>query len=252
VSRPDPEWTPAAVLEALLSGELTRDRALAALRGCYTEDLGFARIDHDRAHRRGFPEVVFGPGKTPAQVREIFLRLAARNPNVLCTRTAPDAARAVLAELPEAELDAETGLLWTWRDREVRGVGEVLVLSAGTSDGVVAREALLCARIMGNQAELVADVGVAGLHRLLGELERIRAARVLIVVAGLDAALPSVVAGLVDRPVIAVPTSVGYGTAAGGIAALLSALNACASGVTTVNIDNGFGAARAATLMNRP
>ncbi len=252
MGRPDDAWTPAAVLEALLDGSLSHAGALEALRGCYVEDLGYARIDHDRAERRGFPEVIFGPGKRPHQVQEIFVRLAARNPNVLCTRTEADAAKLVLRELPEAEFEEHSGLLWVWRDKEPRGVGEVLVLSAGTSDGNVATEALQCARVMGNRAEMIADVGVAGLHRLLGQLERIREARVLIVCAGLDAALPSVVAGLVDRPVIAVPTSVGYGTASGGVAALLSSLNACSGGVTTVNIDNGYGAARAATLMNRP
>jgi hypothetical protein len=248
---PDDAWTPAAVLHALVSGGLSHAGALEALRDCYVEDLGYARIDHDRAQRRGFPEVIFGPGKEPEQVREIFGKLAARNPNVLCTRTDPEAAKLVLDAHPEAEFDRRSRLLSIWRDREPKGVGEVLVLSAGTSDEGVATEALHCSRVMGNRAELIADVGVAGLHRLLAHVDRIREARVLIVCAGLDAALPSVVAGLVERPVIAVPTSVGYGTAAGGVAALLSALNACAGGVTTVNIDNGFGAARAATLMNR-
>lgn len=252
MSRDDDPWTPAAVLEALVSGELSQERALSALQDCYVENVGFARIDHDRARRRGFPEVIFGPGKTSPQIQELFGKLAARNPNVLCTRVEAEAARAVLRDQPQAEFDERSSLLWLWRDREPKGVGEVLVLSAGTSDEPVATEALQCARVMGNRCEFLADVGVAGLHRLLSHTDRIRSARVLIVCAGLDAALPSVVAGLVDRPVIAVPTSVGYGTAAGGVAALLSALNACSGGVTTVNIDNGFGAAQAATLMNRP
>jgi NCAIR mutase (PurE)-related protein len=241
--RAPPTRDPAEIIEALLSGTLPREQALEQLRHSYVEDLGFARLDHDRAHRQGFPEVVFGPGKRPEQIAEIFARLAARHPNVLCTRTEAPAA--------QAEHDPRSGLLWLWRDRAVTGVGEVLVLSAGTSDEGVAQEALVCARVMGNEARLIADVGVAGLHRLLAHLDAIRSARVLIVVAGLDAALPSVVAGLVARPVIAVPTSVGYGTGAGGVAALLAALNACAGGVTAVNIDNGYGAARAATLMNR-
>lgn len=248
----DEAWTPQGVIEALLAGTLGAQDAEKALRDCYVENLGYARLDHDRAERRGVPEVIFGPGKRPEQIQEIFTRLAARNPNVLCTRAAPEAAKLVLADHAEAEYEENCGMLWMWRDREPRGVGEVLVLSAGTSDGDVAREALICARVMGNRAEQIADVGVAGLHRLLEHVDRIREARVVIVCAGLDAALPSVVAGLVDRPVIAVPTSVGYGTAAGGIAALLSSLNACSGGVTVVNIDNGFGAARAATLMNRP
>lgn len=245
-------WTPAAVLQALVSGELTQARALEALQSCYVEDVGFAQIDHDRARRRGFPEVIFGPGKTPAQIQQLFTKLAERNPNVLCTRVEAGAAQAVLRAHPEAEFDERSALLSMWRDREPKGMGEILVLSAGTSDEGVALEALHCARVMGNRTEFIADVGVAGLHRLLRHTKRIREARVLIVCAGLDAALPSVVAGLVDRPVIAVPTSIGYGTGAGGVAALLSALNACSGGVTTVNIDNGFGAARAATLMNRP
>jgi hypothetical protein len=185
-------------------------------------------------------------------VREIFLRLAERNPNVLSTRTPPDAASAVLEACPEAEYDEVARLLWLWRDRSERGAGPLLVVSAGTADQAVAREALQCARVMGNAAELIQDVGVAGVHRLLGELERLRRARVIVCVAGFEAALPSVVAGLVDRPVIAVPTSAGYGASFGGVAALLAALNSCAGGVTVVNIDNGFGAAQAASLINRP
>jgi hypothetical protein len=243
---------PEAVLQALLDGELDVAAALEKLRDAWVEDLGYARLDHDRARRRGFPEVVFAPGKRVDQVREIFLKLADRNPNVLATRTAPDAASAVLEACPEAEYDEVARLLWLWRDRSERGAGPLLVVSAGTADQAVAREALQCARVMGNAAELIQDVGVAGVHRLLGELERLRRARVIVCVAGFEAALPSVVAGLVDRPVIAVPTSAGYGASFGGVAALLAALNSCAGGVTVVNIDNGFGAAQAASLINRP
>jgi hypothetical protein len=243
---------PEAVLQALLEGGLDVPAALEKLRSAWVEDLGFARVDHDRALRRGFPEVIFAPGKRVDQVREIFLRLADRNPNVLCTRTSPEAAGAVLEACPEAEYDEISRLVWLWRDRRERGAGPLLVVSAGTADQAVALEALQSARVMGNAAELVQDVGVAGVHRLLSEVERLRRARVIVCVAGFEAALPSVVAGLVDRPVIAVPTSAGYGASFGGLAALLAALNSCAGGVTVVNIDNGFGAAQAASLINRP
>jgi NCAIR mutase (PurE)-related protein len=246
------EGGPEAVLQALLDGELDVAGALERLRGAWVEDLGYARVDHDRARRRGFPEVIFAPGKRPEQVREIFLRLADRNPNVLSTRTSREAATAVLDACAEAEYDEVSRLLWLWRDREVRGAGPLLVVSAGTADQAVAGEAFQCARVMGNEAELVQDVGVAGVHRLLQEVERLRRARVIVCVAGFEAALPSVVAGLVDRPVIAVPTSAGYGASFGGLAALLASLNSCAGGVTVVNIDNGFGAAQAASLINRP
>ena len=196
--------------------------------------------------------MIYAPGKLPEQVADLFGRLAERNPNVLCTRAERDAADAVLARVSGAEYDPVSRLVWLWRDRTPRGLGDVLVLSGGTADQGVAGEALQSSRVMGNTSELLADVGVAGLHRLTSEIERLREARVLICVAGFEAALPSVVAGLVDRPVIGVPTSVGYGASFGGVAALLAVLNSCASGVTCVNIDNGFGAAYAASLMNRP
>jgi len=243
---------PEAILEALLAGRIDRERALEELRSAWVEDLGYARIDHDRTRRRGFPEVIYAPGKRPEQVSEIFVHLAERNPNVLCTRADAEDAAAVAAACPEAEYNSRCGVISLWRDREVRGAGEIAVVSAGTADQRVALEALICARVMGNAAEHLADVGVAGVHRLLGEVDRLRRARVLICVAGFEAALPSVVAGLVDCPVVAVPTSVGYGASFGGLAALLSMLNACSNGVTVVNIDNGFGGAYAASLINRP
>ncbi len=250
-TRPVPEGRE-AIVDALLGGELSRADALQALEAEAVEQLGYARIDHDRQKRRGFPEVIYAPGKSPEQVAELFARLAERNPNLLCTRAEEGAAAAVLNRVADAEYDPVSRLVWLWRDREARGLGEVLVLSGGTADQGVAGEALQCARVMGNRSELLADVGVAGLHRLTSELDRLREARVLICVAGFEAALPSVVAGLVDRPVVGVPTSVGYGASFGGVAALLAVLNSCASGVTCVNIDNGFGAAYAASLMNRP
>ncbi len=224
------------------------------------ENLEFARIDHDRAGRRGFPEVIYGPGKTTEQIATIFSRLAERNPNVLCTRTdeaAHLAVREALAAIdPDAgealRFDADCGLLSLRRDCETRGTGTIVIVSAGTSDQKVAREALRCAEVMGNRVEGLADVGVAGIHRLLAVRPTLERARVIICVAGFEAALPSVVAGLVHCPVIAVPTSTGYGAAFAGVTALLSSLSSCSAGVVTVNIDNGFGAAYAASLMNRP
>ncbi len=216
------------------------------------EDLGYARLDHDRQRRRGFPEVVYGPGKTTEQLVEIFERLGDRNPNVLATRVAAEAGERVCASDRDVHYDRGSGLLYLWREREPRGQGTIAVVSAGTSDQHVAYEAATCAEVMGNKVLRLRDVGVAGLQRLLNEVDRLRAARVIICVAGMEAALSTVVAGLVDRPVIAVPTSVGYGATFGGIAALLSSLTACASGVMTVNIDNGFGAAYGASLINRP
>jgi NCAIR mutase (PurE)-related protein len=249
-----------AILDALLDGEIDREQALARITAstgsARIENLDWARIDHDRAARRGFPEVIYGPGKSREQVREIFVRLAERNPNVLCTRTTAAAHEAVREALPaEARpalhFEAAAGLLALRRDTRVRRPGTILVLSAGTSDQKVALEARCCAEVMGNRVEQLADVGVAGLHRLLAELPALERARVIICVAGFEAALPSVVAGLVHCPVIAVPTSTGYGASFEGLSALLSCLTSCAAGVVTVNIDNGFGAAYAASLINR-
>jgi NCAIR mutase (PurE)-related protein len=242
---------PDEVLEALLSGALDREGALEALQSQSTEDLGFARLDMDRSRRRGIPEVIYGPGKTPAQLRSIFQALARSHPNVLATRVAPEATPDVLRDFPEAKFDPVSRVLSLHREQKDLGVGKILVVCAGTSDLPVAREAELCAQVMGNQVNLLADVGVAGVHRVLGKVSQLREARVLIVVAGMEGALPTVVAGLVDRPVLAVPTSTGYGASFGGIAALLGMLNSCAGGVSVVNIDNGFGAAFSATLMNR-
>jgi pyridinium-3,5-biscarboxylic acid mononucleotide synthase len=251
----------AAIVDALLDGTLDREQALARIHAqreaaTRVENLEWARIDHDRASRRGFPEVIYGPGKTTEQIREIFVRLAERNPNVLCTRTdeaAHAAVRAALDADAQAALsfDRRSGLLALSRDAAVRWPGTIAVISAGTSDQAVAEEARRCAEVMGNAVVRLADVGVAGLHRLLAELPTLERANVIICVAGFEAALPSVVAGLVACPVIAVPTSVGYGASFAGVTALLSCLTSCAAGVVTVNIDNGFGAAYAATLINR-
>jgi hypothetical protein len=244
--------TPREILDALVAGELDQSQALEALQQLHAEDLGFARIDLDRARRRGIPEVIYGPGKTPEQLRRIFQTLAENHPNVLATRVRPEAVEDVLRDHPEAEFDPISQVLCLHREKELLGTGRVQVVCAGTSDLPVAQEAEICARVMGNQTHLLADVGVAGVHRVLGKVSQLREARVLIVVAGMEGALPTVVAGLVDRPVIAVPTSTGYGASFQGLAALLGMLNSCAGGVSVVNIDNGFGAAFSATLMNRP
>jgi hypothetical protein len=213
------------------------------------ERLAFATLDHQRALRTGFPEVVFGEGKTPEQLVAILDRLHRRNGLVLATRVSPAGRDAVRRALPRAEIHDRSGAVVLAR-RKPASRGRVLVVCAGTADLPVAEEALVTARVMGSRAELIADVGVAGLHRLLAHHRRLRAARVVVVVAGLEGALASVVGGLVDRPVIAVPTGVGYGTHFGGLAPLLAMLNSCAAGVTVVNVDNGFGAGYAAHLVN--
>jgi NCAIR mutase (PurE)-related protein len=244
------------VLEQLLvevqAGRLSVAEAVARLRTLPFEDLGFAQVDHHRQLRQGFPEVVFAAGKSVSQIRAILSALQPRAEHILVTHLAAEKAGALAPEFPEAKYHADSQVL-TLSRREVadRGRGTIVVLSAGTSDIPVAEEAVLTARIMGNRVEAVYDVGVAGLHRLLAHQELFRQATVFIVVAGMDGALPSVVGGLVDRPVIAVPTSVGYGASFGGLAALLTMLNSCATGVAVVNIDNGFGAGFMAALINR-
>ena len=213
-----------------------------------TLDLSsFATLDGERTARRGYPEAIYCEGKTPTQLSRIAAEVRHRADSVtLFTRADPSQAAAVLAELPDARYEPETRLLAWPAELPVTSGGLVVVVAAGTSDLPVAREALLTAQYLGRRAELVVDVGVAGLHRILSRLELLREARVIVVAAGMDGALPSVVAGLVGAPVVAVPTSVGYGASFGGIAALLGMLNSCAEGVTVVNIDNGFGAAAAA------
>lgn len=216
------------------------------------EDLGFAKPDHHRSIRQGFPEVILAEGKTSEQIAAIAKCLSDQNQNVLVTRVAPDQVEGIQGALPSFRYhpEARAGTV-VRRKIRVRGRGTILVVSAGTADLPVSEEALLTASLMGNRVDLLADVGVAGIHRLLENQTQLMAASVIIVVAGMEGALPSVVGGLVDRPVIAVPTSVGYGASFGGLAALLAMLNSCAAGVTVVNIDNGFGAAFAASLINR-
>ena len=243
------------VLARVRRGTLSAAHAARAIAEAPVERLAFATLDHQRALRVGFPEVVFGIGKTPSQLVTIVKRLARRHKVVLATRV-DDPGRAALAQaFPHAEIHPRARAVVVRRPagnslRDPRPVGRVLVVCAGTADLPVAEEALVTARAMGSRADLVADVGVAGLHRLLAHRRALRGARVLVVVAGLEGALPSVVGGLTDRPLIAVPTSVGYGAHFGGLAPLLAMLNSCAAGVTVVNVDNGFGAGYAAHLIN--
>jgi NCAIR mutase (PurE)-related protein len=232
-------------------GNATPDEAVERLRHLPFEDLGFAKVDHHRALRVGMPEVVFGERKTPAQVSAIFKRLAQHGSNVLATRATKEQFAAVRKAVRGAKYKASARAIVLLKDRERYGKGLISVISAGTSDLPVAEEAVVTAEIMGNEVERLYDVGVAGIHRLLAHREAIARARVVIVCAGMEGALPSVVGGLVGVPVIAVPTSVGYGAAFGGMAALLGMMNSCASNVSVVNIDNGFGAGYVASLINR-
>jgi hypothetical protein len=238
------------LLESVKDGRLSIDESVRRLRDLAFEDLGFANVDHHRRLRRGFPEVVFAPGKTVAQIVEIAGRLIAGEGPVLVTRVEPDVASALLAAHAGGEHNAIARTV-RWRTPAEPRVPGILVVSAGTSDMPVAEEAAVTAEAFGHHVERLYDVGVAGLHRLLGRGDDLRRARVLVVVAGMDGALPSVVGGLVDAPVIAVPTSTGYGASFGGVSALLAMLNTCSSGVTVVNIDNGFGAGYAAAVMMR-
>ncbi|MDQ3254054.1 MAG: nickel pincer cofactor biosynthesis protein LarB [Acidobacteriota bacterium] len=239
------------LLQAYKGGELNAAEAAQKIGALSYEDIGHTRVDHARATRQGFPEVVFGAGKTRAQVVEIVERLVAHAPNVLVTRTDEATFGEVRNVVADAEWHAAARMIRIRRDREERGVGEIAVVTAGTSDIPVAEEAALTAEAMGNRVSRVWDAGVAGIHRILAERERLQHARVVVVVAGMEGALPSVVGGLVGVPVIAVPTSIGYGASFGGVAALLGMLNSCASNVTVVNIDNGFGAGFVASLINR-
>ncbi len=239
------------LLDQVRDGALTTDEAIERLRHLPFEDLGFAKLDHHRALRHGMPEVVFGKGKSPEQVLEIATRLLERSRNLLATRIDAATAAIVRDRFPEAEYFSLSGALRVWGDRTVHGKGRVAVVCAGTSDIPVAEEAQVTAEVMGNEVDTIHDIGIAGIHRLMSNRERLAGARVIVVCAGMEGALPSVVGGLVSCPVIAVPTSVGYGASFHGLAALLGMLNSCASNVAVVNIDNGFGAGYVASLINR-
>ena len=242
------------LLESVRTGRVdpaaASQQIAAAMRAAPFEDLGFARVDTHRELRQGFPEVILGIGKTPAQIAAIASRIVGRGQALLVTRAEPEAYEAVRAVAPAAIYHAEARAITLPQGEIPRGHGTILIACAGTSDLHVAEEAAVTAELMGNTIDRLYDVGVAGIHRLLSEQNRIQNARVVIVVAGMEGALPSVVAGLVKVPVIAVPTSVGYGASFGGVAALLGMLNSCANGIATVNIDNGFGGAAMASLIN--
>lgn len=240
------------LLEEVRRGEITPQEAFGRLRDLPFEDIGFACIDHHRGLRRGAAEVIFGEGKKVEDILGIMDRMSRQGENIQITRLSPEKADKIRVHYPTSTYHASSRvLLLENHPIQERGKGVILVISAGTSDIPVAEEAALTARFLGNRVEILHDLGVSGLHRLLAHREKLLAAAVIIVVAGMEGALPSVVGGLVDKPVIAVPTSIGYGASFGGIAALLGMLNSCASGVTVVNIDNGFGAGYAASLINR-
>jgi NCAIR mutase (PurE)-related protein len=239
------------LLEDIREQRISPAEGVERLRNLPFEDLGFAKLDHHRPLRHGMPEVIYAAGKSPAETAEIFVRMAKQGNNVLATRVTQEHADAVLAASPAADYNLRARTIALAQDMTERGKGVIAVLCAGTSDLPVAEEAAVTARVMGNRTELASDVGVAGLHRLLSHRELLSTARVFIVCAGMEGALPSVVAGMVGGPVIAVPTSVGYGASFQGITALLAMMNSCAPNVTVVNIDNGFGAAYFASMINR-
>ena len=240
------------LLLRLSKGEITVEQSLERLKDLPFEDLGFACIDHHRAIRRGTSEVIFGEGKETTEILAIMESMVRQGENVLVTRLSPEKATELRNKFPDSTYyDRARVLVLVRRPAKISGRGTILVMSAGTSDIPVAEEAAITARFMGNEVDTIYDVGIAGLHRILGHRERLTGASVIVVVAGMEGALPSVVGGLVDKPVIAVPTSVGYGASFHGIGALLGMLNSCAAGVTVVNIDNGFGAGYAASVINR-
>ncbi len=240
-----------ALLEQVSRGELSIDNAFARLVDLPYEDLGSAKVDHHRAIRKGFPEVVFGPGKPPEEIARIAAAILDKSDVLLVTKTSGEAFEEVRKRAPDAHYDETAGTIVVDRRKDPRRTPGVLVLSAGTADIPVACEAAITAELMDSQVERAFDVGVSGIHRLFDELPALRKARVIVAVAGMEGALPSVVAGLVRAPVIAVPTSVGYGASFEGLAALLAMLNSCAMGVGVVNIDNGFGAGYLAALINK-
>lgn len=239
------------LFEQVRAGKVSADDAVNKVRHLPFEDIGFAKVDHHRALRAGMPEVIFGPGKEPEHLAEIFAKLARHGNNVLATRVTLPQVKAVKKKFRKAEHNQTARTLVLRQNREKLGKGKVVVVSAGTSDVPVAEEAAITAELMGNDVGRIYDVGVAGIHRLLAHKSELSEARVLVVCAGMEGALPSVVGGLVGVPVIAVPTSVGYGASFGGLTALLGMMNSCASNVTVVNIDNGFGAAYVASMINR-
>lgn len=240
------------LLEAVKAGSTSPDEALATFRDLPFRQLGFAHADTHRQLRTGFPEVILGQGKTPTQIATLLTELGRSGATVMATRVTPDVALAVQAALPIARYRAEARILVVGPEpAQDRGRGSIAVLTAGTSDIPVAEEAAVTAELAGHRVARVFDVGVAGIHRLLAHRQTVETAEICVVAAGMDGVLPTVVAGLFGKPVVAVPTSIGYGASFGGVAALLTMLNSCASGVAVVNIDNGFGAGRLAAMLNR-
>jgi len=239
------------MLEQVRSGKLRVEAAVDRLRNLPFEDIGYARIDHHRSLRQGFPEVIFARGKSPDHVVGIVQGMLRNRHNILITRGNAELYELIKPLDKRTQFHALSGAISIQRDRKIRGRGKILVVSAGTSDIPVAEEAQVTAEVMGNRVEFIYDVGVANIHRILSESKQLRSARIIIVVAGMEGALPSVVAGMVSVPVIAVPTSIGYGASFRGVAALLGMLNSCASNIATVNIDNGFGAGYMASVINR-
>lgn len=237
------------LLQQFKAGDLSEEQALNKLKNLPFEDLGYVKIDHHRALRNGFPEVIFGLGKTPQQVADIFFKLSQRNNNVLATKVEEEAYQYVIRQCPQAVFHQQAKLITYTREDHQSKRGSILVVAAGTADLPIAEEAAISAEIMGNKVTRLYDVGVAGIHRLLANVHYFDEAQIVIVVAGMEGALASVVGGLVSQPVIAVPTSVGYGANFKGVSALLCMLNSCASGVSVVNIDNGFGAAAMANAI---
>lgn len=238
------------ILNQVQKGKISPKEALKRLRDYPYKDLAFAKIDHHRELRRGFPEIIFGLGKTADQIIKISREILKKGNNLLVTKVDPSVYKKVKAKLPKVRYNSQAQAIFCKQKKGIAGKGKIVVMTAGTSDIPVAEEAAVTCEIFGNEVERVYDVGVAGLHRLFGEYDRITAARVIITVAGMEGALPSVIAGITDKPIIAVPSSVGYGASMKGLAALLAMLNSCPGGVAVVNIDNGFGAAYLASLIN--
>ncbi len=237
-------------MQRVARGEITPEQALQEIEGFPWEDLDFARVDHHRPWRKGFPEIIYGEGKTPEQIIKIAQSILKSGANLIITRLEVTSFRKLKVKLAKLKYQPQARIAYWLQEPAEKGKGTIAVISAGTSDIPVAEEAALTAELLGNNVERVYDVGVAGLHRLIGQIDKLRMARVIIVVAGMEGALPSVVAGLVRAPIIAVPTSIGYGASFRGLAALLAMLNSCPGGVAAVNIDNGFGAAIVASLIN--
>jgi len=238
------------ILNQVHKGKITPKEALKRIKDYPYQDLAFAKIDHHRELRRGFPEIIFGLGKTADQIIKISREILKKGDNLLITKVDSSTYRRVKAKLPKAQYNSQAKVIFCKQKKGVAGKGKIIVVTAGTSDIPVAEEAAVTCEIFGNDVDRIYDVGVAGLHRLFGEYDKITEARVLITVAGMEGALPSVIAGITDKPIIAVPTSVGYGASMKGLAALLAMLNSCSGGVAVVNIDNGFGAAYLASLIN--